>query len=376
MSRQSSRPAAEGARDGRSRRRRPWSRVSAGAPPSIPTMITSEEKSYVYWLTREEWSGVSDVVEVGPWLGGSTWFLASGMEANRHASGAKLHVIDDFRWRPFMAERARLPLAPGASFRSYFERNLKAKRKLLVIHEAALPDDRSLALVDEGGHIASDPGLPVFSGVSIPGQIGIVFVDGAKSWSALLHLLRELAPRFIPGETVLVFQDFQYWLAYWVPMALAAVSQSCPGALTHLHTLRANSVSFRVQTAIDPEDLSALPNDVEAISLSDGRSLLREAGQMLEGWGDHVAARIVELGEVAFLGSRGAWDEALERFAELEARWPLAGPLNQLTAAREWLARHAGVNLTPSPRARRIASWLRVRNAVSRRFNSFLRRAQ
>jgi hypothetical protein len=351
---------------------RPWRRAKADLPPDIPTMITSEERSYLYWLTGELWDGNGEVVEVGPWLGGSTWLLASGMESNPHRrAGRRLHSIDDFLWRPFMAQRAELDLEPGASFRRYFERNLAPKGELVAVHEAALPDDGSLRLVASGGDRASRSDLPLFLGDSIPGDIAIVFVDGAKSWMAFRHLIVELAPRFVPGETILVLQDFQLWLAYWVPMAVALLLRTCPGSLSLTHTLPFNTVTFRVVGRISREAVGSFPTTIDHVSVAEGERLLEDAAEMLEDQREPGAAAVVRLSQTAFLGTKGSWDQALEAFRRAEARWPLRGaPISQLAEARSCLVRETGVALPPSRHARRVTSWTRARDAVVRRVAS------
>ena len=40
-----------------------------------------------------------DIVELGPWLGCSTFYILEGLRQNPHFNGKKLHVYDDFVWR-------------------------------------------------------------------------------------------------------------------------------------------------------------------------------------------------------------------------------------------------------------------------------------
>ena len=334
---------------GLTRRSRPWRDVDLGDSPEIPMMITPEERSYLRWLTGEYWSGRGDVVEVGPWLGGSTWYLASGMAANPRADDARrLHVIDNFRWRPFMSERAPLELQSDASFRPYFEANLAPWHDRISVHETALPDDDSAKLADPDGVRASDQDVPVFSAAGFDAPLSIVFIDGAKSWQALRHLLDELAPRFIPGETVLVLQDFQNWLAYWVPMELALLRRAAPGSLTLVHALQFNTVTFRVEHEISQSALAAFPQNIDEVSVDEGKALLGDAERLLKDHGARAAAAIAGLANVAFLGTKGEWQAAGAAFRKAEASWPWAtAGINQLEAARSWLGAQAGIAVPP-----------------------------
>jgi hypothetical protein len=347
-------------------RRSPWRGVRVQMPPHIPSMISLEEKNYLYWLTRDMWNGVGDIVEVGPWLGGSTWCLAAGMEANsRRTDGVSLHVIDNFRWRPFMSERAPLKLAPNESFRPYFEQNLAPKMSLLRIHEQSLPDDDSATLAVSGGVRADTADLPLYSGRELSRGVAILFVDGAKSWSGLVHLLREIGPRFLRGETLLVLQDFQNWLAYWVPMGVSMLLRQCPGCLEVVHTLSVNTVTLRVTGVWRPEVLDSFPSRIDDIPTGDGMALLESAAKLVE---QHdQAAAIARLAKVSFLGTKGAWGPAEEQLRLLERRWPWnSAAIAQVLAARAWVASEVGALAPPSARVRMIDLGLRTRRRAWR----------
>ncbi len=104
-------------------------------------MISAEEQRYLYWLGRSGWTGEGDVVEIGPWLGGSTSCLASGMQASGHDARRRLQVFDNFVWREFMATRAPLPIRPGDSFETFFLENVSAYGDIIESHVRALPDE-------------------------------------------------------------------------------------------------------------------------------------------------------------------------------------------------------------------------------------------
>ena len=331
-------------------------------------MVSDEELDYLHRLTRDAWSGSAGVVEMGPWLGGSTWALARGMEENRDREPtARLHVIDNFVWQPFMAERAGLQLAAGASFRQHFEANLRPKGELLVVHEAALPDDDSCDAVHDVGFVDAEREVPVLTESHLPPQVEIALVDGAKSWGGLLHLMGLLAPRLIPGRSTIVFQDFKNWSSYWIPLYAAMLVEGCDPYLELVDVLESNSVSFRVR-----RDLAAskrvVPSSLHELPAEEARRLFDRSAQLLEATGDVAGARIVELAEIAFLGSRGSWDVAGRRLREVEGRWPLTGaPLTHPRRTREWLERHCESCPPRSRRLRLIQGRRRIAGAVRRR---------
>src|SRR6185503_6716875 len=90
----------------------------------VPAMVSRAEQKYLHWLTRTQWADRGHVVEIGPWLGGSTLCLARGMAAARPAARHRLHSFDNFTWRAFMARFAPLPLTDGESFERFFAANV------------------------------------------------------------------------------------------------------------------------------------------------------------------------------------------------------------------------------------------------------------
>jgi hypothetical protein len=350
----------------------------AGLPPvvvgvePIPTMISREEAAYLRWLTSAAWDGSGSIVEFGPWLGGSTWCLASGMVANPRRHGApRLHVVDNFKWRPFMSDRAPLRLRTGESFRAAFEANLAPMRELVVVHEARLPDDRSSDLEFEAPVRDPAEDLPIVRGTDFGEDVRILFVDGAKSWRAIAHLLREMAPWMRPGA-ILAFQDHRSWASFWVPMCIAWLQERLPGVLVPVHVTAFNTTTFRLERRLDEEVLGALPPTIDEVPLADGLRWLAAAADELRAVGAADGARVVEVSAVTFRGVKGDWVGARRLFERLDARWSVGANLGDLEQARAWLARWTGETPPPSARVRVIAAY----RAASRHVRRLLGRAR
>ena len=288
----------------------PWGR--------IPTMVTREELRY---LTEMAASTQGDVLEIGPWLGATTCALASGLSDRR-----RLHVVDTFRWRRFMEARAPLGLVDGASFRSAFEANLADYSGIIIVHEARLPDDFEGDVefpepVLERGHQ-----LPVFHGVTA----GLVFVDGAKSWTAIRHLLGTLRT-----GTAVVLQDYLYWASYFVPMAAAMAGLRVRDVLRH------NSVSLEVAQDIDT---ASWPKLLSEMDVATGLQLIGEASSMVGG------SPIVDLGAIPFLVLHTRIEQALETYLRIESSWPHTAPVENLVRCRRWLSSRTTVPCTARSR--------------------------
>jgi hypothetical protein len=323
---------------------RAWRLVKFEYPP-IPTMIGREERSYLHWLGKEQWSGAGCVVEIGPWLGGSTVSLATGMIASGHPTEGKLRVFDNFIWREFMKHRADLPLAVGDSFEPFFLENVAPWVMTIRSTACALPDE----LVQGDDYVANFRGeeksdLPVFSWDARE-PVEILFLDGAKSWRGLRWLLLEVHASLLPGKTLLVCQDFKDWVSYWVPAILVRLREHLEPVHNVLH---GDTVAFRLRSPLPREVLAALEDDVALVPTGSGLADLdRAAGWLIED-GDRRGALAVELSEVSFLAHQGRLAEAVRRFEELRERWPVREGRLKLDRAREYLEERAGKEL-PEP---------------------------
>lgn len=333
----------------------PWSyeRYRASA---IPTMVAAEELSYLHWLGRTMWDGRTDVVEFGPWLGGTTTALATGMKRNpRRNPAAKLHTIDNFVWHRFMSERAPVSLPTGASFRSLLERNISDHLDLVVVHEARLPDDGLGDIEFEEPIRDRGSGVPLFSSALVEGPIQVVFVDGAKSWHAFQHMLCELQ---LTPYALLVLQDFQNWASYWVPMMISLLREDGQ-RLKLVHVLASDTISVELPDGVDMSRVPVMP---EEISVERGSQLMRSAVDWIAPVAP-AAARKIALAEVVWLGSNGNWADARALVSKLAASWRLRDRVGPLEQTILWVERNSG---SPVSRGRRIAAQKAAEGAKAR----------
>jgi hypothetical protein len=159
-------------------------------------MISAEESKYYLWLGRS-FEGRGAVVELGCWLGRSTFFIVSGLRRSPGFAGQKLHVFDDFIWRSSWMDPhySAHPPAHGTSFRALFEQNTGALAGDLVVATSRIAGDDDNAAI---------PPL-VWSN----GPIELVYVDCGRTLEVNEAWFAVLAPSFVPGETLLVLQDWQ-----------------------------------------------------------------------------------------------------------------------------------------------------------------------
>ncbi|MCY3002349.1 MAG: hypothetical protein NTV21_11145 [Planctomycetota bacterium] len=315
-------------------KRTPWS-----AEPSrvgeIPTMISREEQSYLHWLGRTQWRDQGHVVEIGPWLGGSTRCLAEGMLAGKPNARHRLHVFDNFLWREFMEKYAPLELAPGASFEPNFRANLAGHEERMVVHRCSLPDETIPGDAEAEGIRGREASELALFDWDTREPIEILFVDGAKSWRGMRWLLRRTADALAPGKSLVVAQDLKYWGAYWVPAMLARFLDSLE--LVH-HTERGSTVTFRLVHALSVAQVEALVDDATALPARETLAGLERVAGLLEQAGDKVGAMHVRLSGVQLLLHLGRHKAAAELYEHLQQRWPVRGAKGQLRDARKRLA--------------------------------------
>ena len=320
---------------------RAWRSIRFEYPRFVPTMLQPEEIKYLFWLGWSVWKGQGLVLEIGPWLGGSTVCLAAGMRASGYEATQRLHAVDNFLWREFMAARADLPLAPGDSFEPAFLKNLAPYSDIVASHASTLPDEPI-----EGDHEATakraseQAEVPVLKAAPGEGEIEILFIDGAKSWRGMSHLLRLVRERIVPGRTLLVCQDFKYWGTYWVPMMIVRLREY----LEPVHNvLGATTVAFRLTKEIPRDVLDRLEDHVARIPTEEGLKLINDARKLLIRDGDLLGAANLSLCRVSFLSHQGKTGAAAVAFKQAEWMWPAFGDANQLERARTYLKEEKGI---------------------------------
>jgi hypothetical protein len=349
-----------------------WKDTKIHFPSEIFTMISAEEKQYLYWLARTVWQGKGLVVEIGPWLGGSTWCLAAGMHDSGYRADKRLVVYDNFIWRDFMSERAPIDISPGDCFQAHFMKNISRYESIVDAYKRTLPDEIIYSDKDaQSKRYVEDENVEVFSEVAGSAPVELLFVDGAKSWLGLRHLLVSVSDRLIPGHSLLVCQDFKYWGTYWVPLMLTFLGKY----LQPVHNvMTATTVAFRLTNGITQNDLVALASHIADVPTEDALAAIDEAADYLVAAGDILGSAHVRLGKVMFLCHQNQVDRAALMFRESQAHWPRIMNTNQLERARKYLAESRSTYVAPPLAARAIQPALRAARAAKRTAKRMLRR--
>lgn len=198
----------------------------------IPSETTLAERRMLFDLFSCRWDGIGHVVEIGPFLGGTTRAIAWGMEHNPQlSSDALLHTYDRFD-AYYSAEQLRQTveslvrnggltaiqadtLCETADFENLFAaiHTPHAYARRVRLHNSPLPDwsdeiDASTALTNLEGQ----------------GELGALFIDGCKSWASTHYAMKFLLPRTRVGAPV-VFQDFGWYTCFWISSVAHALRE-------------------------------------------------------------------------------------------------------------------------------------------------------
>lgn len=176
----------------------------------IPSETGYNERLFLYWLSRMN-SLEGNILEIGPFLGGTTRAIAMGINDNLFAQNYKLLTIDKFEdyiessvFKKFGVESAQaFEDKEKISFYNLFlNYHLGSSyEKYIIAEKFKLPDKK----VDEWNPTI----LAKFSPYSI------VFVDGCKSWYSLKALFSEIAKKMVVGCHV-IFQDYGRFTCFWI----------------------------------------------------------------------------------------------------------------------------------------------------------------
>lgn len=336
-----------------------WKNIAFTYPTHIPTMITPEERNYLYWLGQSTWTGKGIAIEIGSWLGGSTACLALGMKDSGRQCNKHLKVFDNFIWQEFMADRAPLPIKPGDSFEPFFRKNIQDFHDCVEHHARQLPD--SAATPGQGDTQTPIPYLETM----YREPVELLFVDGAKSWFAMLYLMKTVNPNLVPGLSYLVFQDYKYWGTYWVPAITTILEQY----FEPVHNvINGCTFTLRLKKSIPAQALEDIQPDIKKLNTREIITAIDNAADRLLQMGDPVGAIQVRLGKVRLLIQQEKKEQAIQTFKKIQSSWKASFPNLQLERARDILFNETSIKVPPplSHRTQRFVkkTWNKTKRVI------------
>jgi hypothetical protein len=277
---------------------------------AIPSQTTKGERRFLFTFFESIWSGVGDVVEIGPFLGGTSRCIALGMLANPHDQKlGKLYTYDRFQdyfnladLKTYLAPRlSNSPhlrdeldgLGENARFREIFDIFHKGNDyfNLIVPSDNGVPDLREQV---DGSAWMEIPNTC---------DVSAVFVDGCKSWYGTKYFMQLMAEHVKPG-CFFIFQDYGWYTCFWLAAFVEIFRDhfSLIGSVDHTY-------AFKLKRELSKKDIERVyPDAPSGIGAEGFVSLFNDVIKRADLRNDtfavvrhriHKAAAIAYLGDVA-----------------------------------------------------------------------------
>jgi hypothetical protein len=289
----------------------------------IPTETTPAERRLLFRHFSQQWPGDGTVVEIGPFLGGTTRAIAWGMQNNaRLTPGSMLHTYDRFDMYYSAAQlRSTIePMVRGGIFTKEQAdelcRDANFERLFNAIHSphayASLVKLHNSPLPDRPEEIDGSASLDSLAGV---GEFTALFIDGCKSWASTHYAMKTLLPRLRVGQPV-IFQDFGWYTCFWITAFTHALRDYFePGEradATYLFRLKKAVAAAEVE-----QRFARTPAEMSATFFRKSAAALLERSRATGDLQGELIAQLHHVAALATIGRRGA---AVDILRQLEVR--------------------------------------------------------
>jgi len=303
----------------------------------LPTETTQQERRYLYRFFSTLWEGQGDVVEIGPFLGGTTRAIALGMMDNpRRSQSSKLYTYDRFAAYHTTASllslldphfrAGQLPpalreqVAREGTFRGVFDRLHEGHRysHLIVAEDRVVPDSAELL------QSTTNPYR-----VDAARSLGAVFIEGCKSWFGTRYFVLETARHTKPGS-YFIFQDYGFYTCFWIPVFVALL-----GDVLELVSYVDSTYTFQQRAPFDEAAvMRAFPDTPQELGEPALSVVFEQLLEAAKDRGDERGVLSLSLQRAAAMAYIGRLDDARSRIAALAAQ-------PQAEEYRTWIAQAA-----------------------------------
>lgn len=289
----------------------------------LPSEATRSERRFLFAFFAHVWTGGANVLEVGPFIGGTTRAIALGMLANpRRNRDARLYTYDRFGgyYEPDALGEYLTPLfgsgVLGGAEREAVERAGSFGEVFDAVHRgtpyADLVERRDRPLPDTPEEARDAERLfALDEGV----EFDAVFVDGCKSWYGTKYFMGAALDAAQPGSHV-IFQDYGWYTCFWIPAFVHAM-----GGGFALTSFVDSTYAFHVTARLTAAEVeAAFPDTPEQLGpawFDDAFGRMRADAVRR---GDERAQDVLVLQNAAALAYLGQTDEARLRIRDLRSR--------------------------------------------------------
>ncbi len=289
----------------------------------IPSETTPAERRLLFRYFRDTWAGAGHVVEVGPFLGGTTRAIALGMLANPDLQpDVRLHTFDRFAsyYDPVQLRDAVAPLvAQGVLDHTVADALCDSGDFLALFHALHGPhpyhrliEAHNSPLPDRPDEVAASTALERLADES---ALGAVFIDGCKSWASTQYAMSFLLPRTRIGAPV-IFQDYGWYTCFWISSFTHALADAL-----ELETSADATYVFRLTRAVSAAEVR---RRFTVTPQAMGRAFFRAAANRLaetsRARGDVRGELIAQLHHIAALATLDRRGDAAALLRALDVR--------------------------------------------------------
>ena len=174
----------------------------------IPSETSLAERMYLYFLARDL-IGSGNILELGPFLGGTTRALARGLEHSA-IKGRRLVTVDQFDNYYDIGEFKKFGISETCDennmvkFRTIFDKFHSAESYLPYL------DVREVKVADTLGEITNYAFLKDLD------NLQAVFIDGCKSWYSVKDFISNVTS-ITNCAAYYLFQDYGRFTCFWIP---------------------------------------------------------------------------------------------------------------------------------------------------------------
>lgn len=202
------------------------------ASHTIPNMLHDESLLYYNWLGRNS-SGFGTIIEIGCWLGATTFQLATGIASAAHTHKKMIHAIDSFVWHEdFTLYCDHIDIQkkkPGDDFLKDFKNYTKLYEDYITAYKHMFIPDSVIS--------RSSDRQPV---VNLNGPIEYLVQDIAPDYEFNEYIWELYNPFFVDQKTILVYGEYGNFFA----SSLRKFVQDHANNLIPIHKVYGNVKAF------------------------------------------------------------------------------------------------------------------------------------
>lgn len=166
-------------------------------------MISDYERAFLQFYTLKIYSGAGEIVDLGTWLGSSTFVLAKGLSENQKVSNKnkRIFAYDLFKWENSLNHHV-----VNTEYENIFEQGDDYKWLFFKMTKQYEPH------IETKGNVLNEGWLDK--------PIEFLFNDAMKNIETTHQILKTFYPYLMPQKLMLVYQDFDHYLTPWVHLLI------------------------------------------------------------------------------------------------------------------------------------------------------------